>query len=58
MQRKLESSATLAIGNQDRAVIEPDTDTQSFVQVEMVVPPWAEGYEFDPTHGRKSIWTV
>lgn len=29
----------------------PDNDDQSFIQVELVVPPWAEGYEFHPTDG-------
>lgn len=58
MQRKFESSASLVIGNQDRVVLEPDTDAQSFVQVEMIIPPWSEGFEFHPTHGRRFIWAV
>lgn len=42
----LENTAPTDEGNgQARTIAEQDGDTQSFVQVEMVVPPWAEGNE-------------
>lgn len=32
--------------------MQPDSDAQSFVQVDVVVPPWAEGYELDVNDGK------
>ncbi|KAH8110236.1 BEACH domain-containing protein [Phellopilus nigrolimitatus] len=51
LERKFEVSSSNVTRDQARTVTEPDADTQSFIQVELVVPPWAEGYEFHPTDG-------
>lgn len=32
--------------------MQPDSDAQSFVQGDVVVPPWAEGYELDVNDGK------
>ncbi|KAI5118373.1 hypothetical protein M0805_008701 [Coniferiporia weirii] len=51
LERKFEVSSSTLAWEQTRAVLEPDVDSQSFVQVELVVPPWAEGYEFQSSDG-------
>ncbi|KAL5513687.1 BPH1 [Sanghuangporus vaninii] len=47
LRPKFEVPTSLVSGDETRAVIQPDSDAQSFVQVDLVVPPWAEGYELD-----------
>ena len=45
LKRNLEATATTASNDQARSIVEPESDAQSFVHIEMVVPPWAEGNE-------------
>ncbi|EJC99617.1 beach-domain-containing protein [Fomitiporia mediterranea MF3/22] len=55
LQRKRETLSFGTSGDQTRVVTEPESDAQSFIQVELVVPPWAEGYEFQPHGGDEWI---
>lgn len=43
--RNFEATTSSTSGDQARSIVDTDGDTQSFVHVEMIVPPWAEGNE-------------
>ncbi|KAL5530973.1 hypothetical protein ACEPAG_3849 [Sanghuangporus baumii] len=47
LRPKFEFSTSAVSSVETRAIIQPDSDAQSFVQVDLIVPPWAEGYELD-----------
>lgn len=55
LERQFKLMPTTVSHETSRIISEPDGDAQSFIQVELVVPPWAEGYEFQSTEGEDWI---